>query len=161
MIVVADASPLNYLIQIECEDALEKLYGRVLVPATVIEELRHPAAPVAVATWLKSVPNWIEVRRIAAKIDPALEVLDIGEREAIQLAEEQRADVLLIDERMGREEAKRRGIATTGTLGVLLAAGRRGLVDVKATYQRLIEDTTFRASPEVREAFLRLAREGP
>jgi len=45
MIVVADASPLNYLIQIECDSFLEELYGKVLVPAAVIAELRHPAAP--------------------------------------------------------------------------------------------------------------------
>jgi len=45
--------------------------------------------------------------------------LQIGEREAIRLAQEQRADLLLIDERRGRLEAKRRGLATTGTLGVL------------------------------------------
>jgi len=41
MIVVADASPLNYLIQVNCDTLLQDLYGRVLVPATVIEELRH------------------------------------------------------------------------------------------------------------------------
>ena len=45
MIVVADASALNYLIQIECENLLQRLFGRVLIPVAVIEELRHPAAP--------------------------------------------------------------------------------------------------------------------
>ncbi len=85
--------------------------------------------------------------------------MDVGEREAIQLAEERGADLLLIDERKGRLEAKRRRIATTGTLGVLLAAGRRGLIDAEAAYQRLIRETTFRASPEVGAAFLRLNRE--
>jgi predicted nucleic acid-binding protein len=159
MIVVADASPLNYLIQIECAGLLRQLYGRVLVPSAVIEELRHPAAPFMVTNWLKCVPDWIEVRAIAPRQDPALDVLDAGEREAIQLAEEQHADLLLIDEREGRFEANRRGIATTGTLGVLLDAGRRGFVDAEPAYQRLINDTTFRASPEVRATFLRLLGE--
>ena len=159
MIVVADASPLNYLIQIECENALQKLFSRVLVPAAVIEELRHPGAPSPVATWLKNIPAWVEVCAIASHPDSALDVLDTGEREAIQLAVEQRADLLLIDERKGRLEAKRRGIATTGTLGVLVAAGRRHLIDAEAAYQRLITETTFRASPDVRERFLRLCRE--
>lgn len=45
MIVVADASPLNYLIQIESEELLKKLYGRVIVPTAVIEELAHIRAP--------------------------------------------------------------------------------------------------------------------
>jgi predicted nucleic acid-binding protein len=122
MIVVADASPLNYLIQINCDTILPKLYERVFVPATVIEELRHTSAPLTVAAWLHQMPEWIDVRVVSGKQDAALEVLDPGEREAIQLAEEQHADLLLIDERHGRLEAKRRGIATTGTLGVLLAA---------------------------------------
>ena len=156
MIVVADASPLNYLIQIECENLLQRLFSRVLIPVAVIDELRHPAAPPAVATWVKNIPEWIEVRAIATHPDSALDVLDAGEREAIQLAVEQRADLLLIDERKGRLEAKRRGIETTGTLGVLLAAARRHLIDAEAAYQRLITETTFRASPDVRERFLRL-----
>ncbi len=159
MIVVADASPLNYLIQLECENVLQKLFSRVLVPFAVIEELRHPAAPSPVATWVKNFPGWIEVLAIASQPDSALDALDAGEREAIQLALEQRADLLLIDERKGRFEARRRSIATTGTLGVLLAAGRRGLIDTEAAYERLITETTFRASPDVRGRFLRLCRE--
>jgi predicted nucleic acid-binding protein len=71
MIVVADASPLNYLIQIECDGVLQKLYGRVLVPAAVIEELCHPGAPSVVANWSKSIPDWIEVRAIAFQPDSA------------------------------------------------------------------------------------------
>jgi uncharacterized protein len=48
MIVVADASPLNYLIQIDSDNLLHELFGRVLVPAAVMEELGHPRAPVMV-----------------------------------------------------------------------------------------------------------------
>src|SRR5882762_5323269 len=123
MIVVADASPLNYLIQINCDGLLRDLYGSVLVPASVIEELGHPCAPNVVAGWLLNLPAWIEVHSVAFCKDAGLQNLDRGEREAIQLAEEQRARLLLIDERLGRSEAKRRGIATTGTLGILLAGG--------------------------------------
>jgi predicted nucleic acid-binding protein len=159
MIVVADASPLNYLIQIESDALLRELYGRVFVPAAVMEELRHTAAPSAVRSWLLHVPSWVEVRVVQVPQDPALETLDPGEREAIQLAEEQHADLLLIDERRGRVEAKRRGISTTGTLGILLAAGKRELTDVEAAFRRLINETTFRAAPEVQESFLRQHRD--
>lgn len=159
MIVVADASPLNYLIQMECADVLQELYGRVLVPSAVIEELRHPRAPASVTAWMKSIPGWLEVCTIKPQKDAALQSLDPGEREAIQLAEEQRAHLLLIDERKGRREASRRGIATTGTLGVLVSATKRGLLDGGAAYQRLTRYTTFRSSPEVRETFLRLCKE--
>ncbi len=159
MIVVADASPLNYLIQIDSETLLQKLFGRVLVPSTVMEELRHSAAPGAVATWVTRLPSWIEVREVAAQRDQTLELLDPGEREAILLAQETSAHLLLIDEKQGRAEAKRRGIATTGTLGVLLAGGARNLVDAEAVFQQLISATSFRAGPEVREDFLARCRE--
>jgi predicted nucleic acid-binding protein len=134
---------------------LRELFGKVLVPAAVIEELRHPAAPSPVASWLLHIPSWIEVRAVSARPDPALELLDLGEREAIQLAQEQHADLLLIDERRGRLEAKRRGVATTGTLGVLLTAGKRGLVDAEAAFERLSSETSFRAAPAVREGFVK------
>jgi|SRR5271155_4810401 len=105
MIVVADASPLNYLIQIESETLLQKLFGRVLLPGAVMEELQHAAAPSAVASWVASLPSWIEIRTVAAQRDDALEILDPGEREAILLAQETRADLLLIDEKQGGGEA--------------------------------------------------------
>ena len=65
----------------------------------------------------------------------------------------------MIDERKGRLEAKRRGLATTGTLGVLLAEGRNGLVDAAAAYERLLTKTSFRCALDVRESFLRLLSE--
>jgi len=153
MIVVADASPLNYLIQINCDGLLRDLYGSVLVPASVIEELGHPCAPNVVAGWLLNLPAWIEVHSVAFRKDAGLQNLDRGEREAIQLAEEQRARLLLIDERLGRSEAKRRGIATTGTLGILLAGGIRRFLDPEQAFQQLIEKTNFRASPSLKESF--------
>ncbi len=76
MIVVADASPLNYLIQIDCDPLLARLFGRVFVPSAVMEELRHPATPPAVASWLSHIPSWIEVRVVSARRDPTLEALD-------------------------------------------------------------------------------------
>lgn len=45
MIVVADTSPINYLIQIEQVSVLSRLYGRVLIPPAVFQELTHPSAP--------------------------------------------------------------------------------------------------------------------
>jgi predicted nucleic acid-binding protein len=154
MIVIADTSPLNYLIQIDCDGLLPQLYQRVYVPPAVIQELRHPGAPPSVRDWLLQLPAWIEVHTLNAPLDRALEFLDPGEREAIQLAQEQQADLLLIDERKGRLEAARRGLTTTGTIGVLLAAGELGLVDAKAAYQRLITQTTFRSTSEMNTKFL-------
>ena len=154
MIVVADASPLNYLIQIESANILHALFGRVLVPGAVMEELRHLRAPSKVKSWLSETPVWIEVRAVKIPQEEALPELDLGEREAILLAQETHADLLLIDEKHGRAEAKRRGITTTGTLGVLLAAGARGMLDAEASLERLISDTTFRATAQLQQHFL-------
>jgi predicted nucleic acid-binding protein len=153
MIVVADASPLNYLIQVECDSLIRDLYGSVLVPSSVMEELNHPSAPAAVAAWLLRLPSWIDVRTVLFRDDDVLQTLDLGEREAIQLAQEQHANLLLIDERRGRLEARRRGISTTGTLGILLAGGQRRLISPESVFQRLIEETNFRVAPSVKERF--------
>jgi len=158
MIVVADALPLNYLIQISCEGALARLYEVVLVPSGVFEELRHPNAPASVRSWTSEPPDWMRVHFVKAPVDSSLSMLDPGEREAIQLAEEERADVLLIDEQRGRLEAKRRGLAVTGTLGVLLAAGKRGFIDAEASFYSLVEMSTFRASVSLRENYLARCR---
>ena len=153
MIVVADASPLNYLIQVDSANVLHDLFGRVLVPVAVMEELRHACAPSEVKSWLLQIPSWVEVHTIAAPQDEALQFLDPGEREAILLANETHADLLLMDERQGRLEAKRRGITTTGTLGVLLAAGEQGLLNAEVVFQRLLSETSFRATAQVQESF--------
>ena len=158
MIVVADTSPLNYLIQIGCDDLLPQLYGRIIVPPAVMQELGDPGAPTVVRTWMLHVPIWIDILPITSSPDAALAYLDLGEREAIQLAQEQHADLLLIDERKGRLEAKRRGFITTGTLGVLLSAGELELMDPKVAYRRLLVETTFRTSANLEAQFMEKLR---
>ena len=158
MIVVADTSPLNYLLQIGCESVLPTLYKRIIVPSAVLAELSDPDTPAIVSGWLLRLPSWIEVRGTSSPPDPTLVALDPGEREAIQVAQEQRAALLLIDERRGRMEAQRRGLATTGTLGVLLAAGQRRLINVEAAYRQLLTATNFRSTPELESRFLRRVR---
>jgi predicted nucleic acid-binding protein len=86
--------------------------------------------------------------------DPSLALLDPGERAAILLAQEHNASLLLIDERRGRLEAQRRGLSTTGTLGVLLSAHLRGLLNAEAMYQDLVTTTNFRSTPELANTFL-------
>lgn len=154
MIVVADTSPLNYLIQIEYEGLLPKLFGRILVPEAVMREMRDQRAPLAVRHWIEDAPNWIEIAPQASAPDPTRASLGRGEREAIQLAVERNADLLLIDELKGRYEAARRGLLFTGTLGVFLRAGKLELIDPGATYMRLISETSFRTSDALEARFL-------
>jgi uncharacterized protein len=158
MIVVADTSPLNYLLQIHCESALPALYKHIIIPSAVLAELTHPDTPTVVSNWLLRLPAWTEILQTASKADPSLALLDPGEREAIQLAQEHQATLLLIDERRGRMEAQRRGLATTGTLGVLLAAHQRELFNAEVAYRQLLTTTNFRSTPELESVFLQRVR---
>jgi predicted nucleic acid-binding protein len=74
-----------------------------------MNELSDPAAPPVVQSWVQSIPDWLEVKAPHSAPDEALQVLDPGERQAIQLAQEQGADLLLIDERRGSVAARRLG----------------------------------------------------
>lgn len=150
MSVVSDASPLNYLIMIGAVDVLVPLYGRVFVPHTVVAELGQSAAPDAVRAWMAQRPGWLDVSQEAPQSDPTLALLDPGERAAITLALSLGAERLLIDEWEGRAEAVRRGLAVTGTLGILAAAHQRGLLDLEVALARL-ERTSFYMSKDLLE----------
>lgn len=153
MIVIADTSPLNYLVQLELDVLLSLLYENTLIPPAVLRELQHPVAPSAVREWAAHPPVWVRVQAPMNAPDGSLRALDAGESEAIRLAQENRTAYLLIDERKGRLESVRRGLATTGTLGVLIAAGESKLIDAAATYYRLIAETSFRTSTVLEERF--------
>lgn len=157
IVVVADTSPLNYLVQIECQTLLPSLYRRVIVPMEVMQELAHPRTPDIVRTWAGHLPEWLEVRQVSGPPDVTLASLDPGERAAIQLAQEMRADLLLMDERMGVKLARLRGLEVTGTLGVLVIAARKGLVDVGVALAKL-QKTDFRHTPELLENVRRIAQ---
>lgn len=156
IVVVADTSPLNYLIQIDCEHILPALYERVFVPTAVVQELDHPRTVAAVRAWLTRVPLWLVVQDVAPTADPQLARLDLGERQAIQLAKREHADLLLMDEKLGVRIAREQGLAVTGTLGVLLQAAKRGLVDVGRALTAL-QATDFRCSRQVIEEVRRRA----
>lgn len=143
-VVVADSSPLNYLILIGTVDVLPRLYGRIIVPQQVIAELTDPAAPRDVRRWAQSLPDWIDAR-VAIVSNAEMLHLDPGERAAITLAQLEPDALLLIDDAAGRTEASRRGILNTGTLGILRAAALKGFVDLSAVLAQLLE-TNFRVS---------------
>lgn len=157
IVVVADTSPLNYLIQIHCEHILPALYVRVFVPTAVVQELDHPRTVPAVRDWLAHMPSWLVVRDVAFEADPELARLDPGERQAIQLAKQEHADLLLMDEKLGVRIAREQGLAVTGTLGVLMQATRRGLVEIERALAEL-HATDFRCSARVMEEVRRQAK---
>jgi predicted nucleic acid-binding protein len=148
MIVVADTSPINYLILIEEIDILAKMYVRVVIPRAVREELLRPSTPEMVRNWISRSPSWLETHAPVNAPDASLGALDPGERDAITLAGELGADQLIMDDRRGRLEAEKRGIPVMGTLGVLREAATLGLLNIRNAVKRL-QATSFYIAPAV------------
>jgi predicted nucleic acid-binding protein len=158
VIVVADTSPLCYLILIGEIDLLPKLFGAVSIPRAVAVELQHPSVPAQVADWMANRPGWLRVAVAGReKPSPELAALDSGELEAIQLAQGLGADLVILDDKAAREAAKSVGLSMTGTLGILDAAARRKLVDLPAAVARL-RRTNFRVSPALLRSLLQRNR---
>jgi predicted nucleic acid-binding protein len=155
MIVVADTSPINYLILIGAIDVLPALYQKIVIPTAVYNELQSAATPVEVRDWITKMPDWFEVLPVTILLDDALPNLDEGERQAIALFQETNADALIIDERQGRAEAAKRGIFVIGTLGVLNSAAEKDLLHLPDAIAKL-QKTTFRASPTLINSLLQL-----
>jgi hypothetical protein len=84
MIVVADTTPLNYLVLIEGAPLSPVLFGTVLMPQAVCNELRYPRASPRVRPWIDEPPSWLESGTVSPSAKPALLEFDPGEREAIQ-----------------------------------------------------------------------------
>ncbi len=154
MIVIADASPLHYLILVQAVDVLPRLFQRVLIPDEVCSELRHIHAPAEVQRWIAAPPLWLDVRSVAAAASSAIPDLDAGEEAAIRLAEQLGgAAFLLMDDAKGRREATRRGIPSTGTLGVLQAGSKNGYLLLRDVLPRLLQ-TNFYIAPGIAESLI-------
>ena len=151
MIIVSDTSPINYLVLIDEIELLHTLYDQILLPPAVHVALQHPNTPSSVVDWAQHLPYWVKVKApqqlvFAAHLNP-------GESQAIALAIEENAILLLIDEQRGRAFARQQGLTVTGTLGVLEDGAQRGLVDLPIALQRL-QKTSFQVSDSLLQAIL-------
>lgn len=163
MIVISDTSAITNLAAIGYLQLLPQLYGQVTIPEAVYRELIEIEPPVPGAAEVETAP-WIDIRQVA---DSAVverlqsEVrLDPGESEAIALALELNADLLLIDERRGRAEADRLGVRITGLLGILVEAKQKNLISaVKPLMDALISISDFRVSSALYDQILALVDE--
>lgn len=147
--IISDTSPIRYLVLVGEADILNRLYGQIVISAAVHDELQQPGTPELVRTWVSSRPSWIEVVRAdSASLSSVSSALGEGERQAIALALNCGADLLLIDDRAAAREARRLGLAVTGTLGILVRAAEQGMVDLPSAVERL-QGTNFRIHPKI------------
>ncbi len=157
MSIVSNASPLINLARIGQFDLLPRLYDIILIPQAVWDEVvvqgaGQPGAEEAgSATWItrKTVVNTQLVRALRQD-------LDAGEAEAIALALETEAELLLMDERLGRETARYMGLRFTGLVGLLIEAKHKGLIsEVKPLLDVLRREANFRVSDALYRRVLR------
>jgi len=163
MIVVSDTSALSNLAIVEQLALLQYLYNKVVIPQAVADELIRASPENAIIKTVLAL-DWIEIRQVrnlllveSLRRDREL---DAGEAAAIALTVELQAQRLLIDERAGRREAIRLGLAVTGVLGVLIAAKAEGVLPaVKPVLDRLIQQAGFWVSEPLYAEILQAAKE--
>ena len=120
-LVVADTSPVNYLILIQYVEILPLMFEKIFMPAQVRDELTDIEAPRVVREWIAAPPAWLEVWPVSIResSDGSWQRLGEGEKAAISLAMDLGAGLILMDERQGTAAARGRGLAVTGTVGIL------------------------------------------
>lgn len=154
MIVVSDTSAVTSLMQIGMADILRHIFQDVFIPPAVRDELSR---------FHSELPDFLRVSAPAGLVvvEELMADLGRGEAEAIALADEIKADFLLIDEQRGRSVARQRGLRVIGVLGVLLRAKQQHLLESLAeTMRRLQETAGFYVSEDVKKAILEAAGEG-
>lgn len=161
MIVVSDTSALSNLALVNHLWLLEAIYQTVIIPDMVARELSAASNPTISAVLQLT---WIQTRSLTnSQLADQLQQnrgLDTGEAHAIALALELQANDLLIDERLGRQEAIRLGLSIIGILGILLVAKQRSLIpQIQPIMDALINQAGFRVSPQLYQRILVLAQE--
>lgn len=144
MIVVSDTTPILSLLKAGRLELLETLYQTVMLPEAVYDELtcnadyKDERDKIVNCTFL-SVEKVHNTESVS--ILRNVTGLDAGESESLVLYEEQKADLLLIDERKGRSVAKRMSVKHVGTVGVLMQAFDEGIItaeEVRKTLEILL-----------------------
>ena len=161
MPIASNTSPLSNLAKVGKLNLIQQLYGMILIPTAVYEELLDGRAGETVITAVRSA-SWLEIQPVQNQelVSELRNRVNVGEAEAIALAIEVSATRLLIDERLGRQAALDLDLKITGVLGILLTAKRQGLITVvKPVMDSLIAQAGFRISSQLYVNVLNAANE--
>lgn len=159
MIVVSNTSPITNLSKINSLSLLHQIYDKIFIPPAVYYEITTHNSPGS-----KEVQSfdWIEYKNVSDKhFSISLEkYLDRGESEAIALAVELNADLIILDENKGRQTAKEFDLNIIGTLGILLKAKSMNLIDkVKPYMDDLLSQAGFWIDSKTYDLLINLAKE--
>ena len=155
MSIIVDSGPILSFARANRLELLHQVIGDLTIPDAIYEEIvirgagKPGSTEVQGASWIRHLPV-----RDRAFVDQLPPKLHLGEREAIALAKEQGA-ALLVDEREARREALHQGVTVMGSLRVLREAKTRGIIPrVRPTLDELIAAGMYISEP-LYEAFLR------
>jgi predicted nucleic acid-binding protein len=161
MIVVSNTSPIINLAAIGRLELLQQLYRTLAIPQAVYHEIVVRGSGQPGASEIPTVV-WVERHTVhdLALVHRLEQHLDAGESEAIALAVEMHADLLLLDERRGRMIAKQHGLSVVGLLGVLLVAKQQGFLEtIRPVLDELRTVAGFWIDPELFAQVLETAGE--
>ncbi len=129
MIIVSNSSPLINLAWVGKLGILQQLYTQIIIPQSVWNEIVVEGKGQPGSEEVKN-SQWIQIQSASNHdlIQSLRQELDFGEAEAIALAIEKQAELLLMDERIGRETAIYFGIRAIGVIGILVEAKHKGLI---------------------------------
>ena len=143
-VVIADASCLILLTNIDKLDTLGQLYGEIWITDEVGAEYRLPLPPFIS---LQNPTGLTLFNELLLKLDP-------GEASSIALAIENPGCKIIIDEKKGRRVALSMGLDLTGTLGVLNDASKNKLIKIDHQLIEMLENNGFYISSELKNEFL-------
>lgn len=125
--VVSNTTPIISLLKISKIEILKDLYSEIIIPQAVFDEIEEGKNKAYYQDL--SMIKWIHIVKINDRNSIKFFYnLDAGEAEAIVLAKETGAELVIIDEKLGRFYAKQAGLKITGTIGVLIKAKRDGFI---------------------------------
>lgn len=158
MLVVSNTSPIMNLAIVGELGLLRQQFGEVIVPPAVIDELRLDSDFPGVENIREAISEgWLRREEVANQqvILALRRELDNGEAEAIALAFQLKAELILMDERDGRSVAKSMGLNPIGVLGVLIRAKQNGTIpSVKKILVKLREEAGFYLGDELIQGIL-------
>jgi hypothetical protein len=157
---VSDSGPLIALAMSAHLSLLRCLFGKILIPMEVLEELRLDTGLPGASLLAKAIyqDKWLVVSMLSLAKDSVSDILDSGERAAIALAVREKA-VLIIDEKRGRSLALSAGVKVTGAAGILVAAKRKKLIARVTPVLSVMEDSGYYFSDRLKAKVLALAGE--
>lgn len=156
--VVSNSTPIIALAKIARIEILRELFGTITIPEAVRDEVADSGRNRAGSAEVTGL-DWIVVKKVHNRmaVDFLLISVDLGEAEAVALAKESNAGLLLIDDRTGRRAAESVGLVITGTIGVLLRFYRGKPRSFRQAFDELIANG-FRIGVAEYQKILKLAK---